>query len=359
MEVIAKIYESMRSNTPILQEKIISEIKIDEDLSSFDIAIFQLPVSSLVEEYNKIELYEVNNWIDTLIFSWYIYKVQPIRRQFWLYNVTCRSEKALLQERNLLSWYWTLVKPLSNIIQELLSWYNALWENWQVQCDINVSIIYSAYLNDSIYDILDDFAKKYNAVWKVQKWVILFSETLWIDRSVDWPYYQELSYDNNQPWSANIADVSVDSDATRKNIVIAKDYYWWWQVDTSNVSIDGKVYWVKCEDIFTAIANTIQMQEAVTNLLAKINRKQRTYSFTAEQNTINANVGDRVRIVIENTNSDFDINWDILVLKKSTTYTNATKMSSYTTWELQASPFTYSNWFLWVEKAIRYLQNKE
>jgi len=43
---------------------------------------------------------------------------------------------------------------------------------------------------------------------------------------------------------------------------------------------------------------------------------------TVEQNTILADVGDKVKLIVENTNSFFDIDSDVYVIGKTINYTN-------------------------------------
>jgi hypothetical protein len=58
--IVAKLYETLRTYDPYDQVFIDSKVEIDEDLMTFDVANFQIPLIENIEENQKIELYEVN-----------------------------------------------------------------------------------------------------------------------------------------------------------------------------------------------------------------------------------------------------------------------------------------------------------
>ena len=97
MKLLVKVYEHSFVKNIITQEIIDSRVLIEEDLRDFGVATFTLPLTT-IEEDNYIEIYEINN-TDTLIFSWFVYKIQPVRKQFGILNIECRSEKAMMTKR--------------------------------------------------------------------------------------------------------------------------------------------------------------------------------------------------------------------------------------------------------------------
>jgi hypothetical protein len=58
--IVAKIYTTLWETEPYTQEEIDSELTIDEDLMTFDVAKFQISLIENIEENQKIELYEVD-----------------------------------------------------------------------------------------------------------------------------------------------------------------------------------------------------------------------------------------------------------------------------------------------------------
>ena len=80
MQILMKVYEHPQIQTIKTQELIDFKVQIEEDINGFPIANFTIP-SIEIEEYNMVELYEITN-TDTLIFSGYVYRVAPVRKQF-------------------------------------------------------------------------------------------------------------------------------------------------------------------------------------------------------------------------------------------------------------------------------------
>lgn len=77
-----------------------------------------------------------------------------------------------------------------------------------------------------------------------------------------------------------------------------------------------------------------------------------------ESNTIRADVGDKVKLVVENTNSFFDIDSDALVIGKTTRYNNGSKIVDYIIGELNLYVATVDSWLYGMKKSIKYLNNK-
>jgi len=92
--------------------------------------------------------------------------------------------------------------------------------------------------------------------------------------------------------------------------------------------------------------------------LAQANRNQRLYQVEVEDNTILADVGDKVKLVVENTNSFYDIDTTALVLGKTIRYNNGSKKISYNIGELNLYVATLDSWLYGIRKTQRYLNVK-
>jgi hypothetical protein len=308
-----------------------------------------------IQTQNKIEIYEVVNWNDTKKFSWYIDELRPIRWNFSLQDVTCRSEKSLFYDRkSLISWNYNN-KTIEEIIELLINPYNALWEQRTIQWDFIWTTSVEIRKWDVFYDILDDVCKEFNVFWKIESWVIYFSQNLWIDRSIWWQYYQEVYYNDKQPSDTNIVDVNLVWTATRSNIAIAKNYNWSITIDTSRV-VDWVVYWVVYEEFKNNDSQTTSFQWKIDKLLDASDRRKFSYNFFVQPNSLDADVWDTVKIIIENTNSNYDINWSTIILKKNILYTHGHKIENFTVWDIYSTPFEFQDWVWLVEKKIRQVQ---
>lgn len=191
MQIVAKLYSNIRSTEPYTQAFIESEIKIEQDLMVFDIATFDLPLIEWLDKNQKIELYEVNDvWNDTRVFSWYIYDLIPLWKNFWQVSVVARWEKALFDVRKLI-WYQRFyeadfkvsalpVYPSGVIFKTYLRWSTLFRLNW-----INIWDGWSSNsrspaqsLVDTSYVYVDDTSE----LWK-RDWSLLVSQwiTTWLD----------------------------------------------------------------------------------------------------------------------------------------------------------------------------------
>ena len=345
--VIWKFSPNQRSNNIITQEIIESELRIEDDLNWFNIANFQIPFIDWIEEDVRVDLYEVWN-VDTKIFSWFIYKIEPIRNNRWVINIECRSEKAIFNKRLILSdksFSWVSIKTILN---DVLDDYNTYWDRRTLSCDFDKNITIDIKQGDKYFDVLDELSEQCEANRDIRDWVVLFKQNIWTDYS-NGDTYQEIYFNWFYPNTCNISSIKVSWTATQSNIVMVKDRGW-------NVTIDSTwyvdfVYWVwklEIRDWDTA--------DKLAKFKQTSNQKQRNYEIDLEQNVILANIWDKLKLVVENTNSFFDINTTVSIIKKNTVYTNASKQVSYTVWEIKVTPQNIENRLFGIQKDIRLLQ---
>jgi len=438
MQVLIKVYEHEFINTVITQELIDSKIEIDESLSEFWVAKFSIPMINIQED-NKIEIREIWN-TDKKIFTGYIYKIEPVRKQFGVLNIECRSEKALMNKRLFLKnksqyevydidhlpVYWTdptIFKDWRNLwLNQSLTWvyflkelvipeqpkvwppilpYYSFWfinfidttfvvdkttnniyriEDWQLLdewpwTEITIPMVlddmiddYSNIYNeprtyetdfignisldmkrwDNYFDILSEIANQNNASWDIQDWVIKMKQLLWNDYT-SWYWYKEIIYNWLYPNNSNIKSINVIWTATRNNIIIAED-------SRNNKMFDDswyidRIYWV-WKNEFRSWNLYLNLQK----MLVSWNQVQRTYEVEVEQNTLDVNIWDKIKLVVENTNSYFDINSDVIIIKKNTVYNNWSKKINYWIWEIWVYPMNVENWLYWIQRSVKLLK---
>lgn len=434
MQVLVKVIEHQFIDTVITQELIDSRVEIDEDLNGFWVAKFSIPMTTIQED-NKIELYEIWN-TDKKIFTGYVYKVEPVRKQFWILNIECRSEKAIMNKRLFLKnksqymVYWVTALPVypeayqqwvNYWVNQSLSWvfffeelvippapkkwpppppYYKRWripfsdttfvvdtsinnvyriEDWQLLdedswTEITMAMIlddmiddYSNSYNenrtyetdlftnisldmkkwDNYFDVLDELAKQNNAVWDIQNSKILFKSLLWNDYT-SWPLYKEITYNWLYPNNSNIKSISVMWTATRNNIVVAEDA-------NHNVMFDAswyvdRIYWVGKNEF-----RSWNLNANLQKMIVSWNKVQRTYEVEVEENTLDVNIWDKIKLIVENTNSYFDINSAVYIIKKNTIYNNWSKLVKYNVWEIDVFPQNIENRLYWIQKKTKLL----
>ena len=436
MKVLVKVIEHQFIDTVITQEIIDSEVVIENSLTDFGVASFTVPVIS-IEEDNIVEIYEIGN-ADKRMFRGYVYKVEPVWKQWGLLRVECRSEKAIMNKRRALktkasfnvrevgslpvrptfpnfwvnywvnqsltwvyiyldtvfpeppeSWptpdpyhnYWFV--PFTDTTFVITDWWN-VWriEDWQLLNEwtgtgVDISMIlndliddYSNQYNenwafgtdftqnislnikkwDNYFDVLDELAEQTGAVWDIKDKEIIFKRNIGVDKT-SWPDYVEINYNWLFPNSSNIANINVIGTATRSNIVLWQDQNWHiivndsWYVD--------RIYGVGKKEFRDG-----DLWQNTNKFLENANRQQRLYQLQVESNTINADVGDKVKLVVENTNQFYDIDTDAVVLWKTITYTNGSKRVDYNIGELNLYVATVDSRLYGMKKSIKYMQVK-
>jgi len=440
MKLLIKVLEHEFIDTVLTTEIIDSEVVIEEDIGTFAVARFSMPLID-IEEYNIVEIYEVEN-TDTRIFRGYVYKIEPVRNQFWIVNIECRSEKAMMNDRYALKtksnynvkqlaslpsypdgsptfwvnywvnqsltwlyfykgtitppapkewpapdpyydwwfisfgwsgatvwlvdtdtnevsriedwqildeWTWTGVDInwlLDDLIDDYSNDYN---ENWTYDTDFSWNVELNIKQWDVYFDILDELAKQLQASWDIKDKKIIFKRNIWTDRTT-WPWYQEISYNWLFPNTANISSIKVVWTATRSNLVL-------WQDQNNNIlkaeDYVDRIYSVRLESF-----RDWNLYNNTTQALARLNKNQRIYEVTVEQNTILADVGDKVKLIVENTNSFFDIDSDVYVIGKTINYTNWSKITSYKVGELDLDVINIENWLYGIQKSVKLLKSK-
>jgi len=346
MKLLIKVIEHEFIDTVLTTEIIDSEVVIEEDIGTFAVARFSMPLID-IEEYNIVEIYEVEN-TDKRIFRGYVYKIEPVRQQFWIVNIECRSEKAIMNDRKVLSDKDYIDKDIWFILNDLISDYST-YETWTYEADFTKTINLKTNEWDDYFWLLDELAEQCEAQRDILDKKILFKKSIWTDKT-SWPWYQEITYNGLFPNNSNISNIKVVGTATRSNIIIGK-----WQEDTTHTATDyiDRLYWVAFEKFREG-----DVVEKTEKQLDKQNKSQRIYEVTVEQNTILADVGDKVKLIVENTNSFFDIDSDVYVIGKTINYTNWSKITNYRVWELDLDVINIENWLYGIQKSVKLLKSK-
>lgn len=434
MKLLVKVYEHPFVKNIITQEIIDSRVFIEEDLRDFGVATFTLPLTTIQED-NYIEIYEINN-TDTLIFSWFVYKVQPVRKQFGILNIEARSEKAMMTKRyalvnkssynvksiaslpvfpasaeynvnywvnNSLSWVqfllWLVIPPppkewpapspyysrwfiwfngttflidtTTNLVKRLENWQilnegtgngvdinwilddliddysNSYNENWLYSVDFNENISLNIKQWDNYFDALDELADQTWSVRNIKNNTIIFKKTA--NDKTQWENFQEILYNWLYPNTWNVANIEVIGTATRCNIVMWQDKNW-------NITVNNSWYTDRIYGVWKLEFRDGDLYNKTNKAFDDLNRSQRVYQVEVESNSIIADIGDKIKLTIENTNSYFDISSDVIVLWKTTDYNNGSKKISYSFWELNLKVVSDKSLLYWIAKSIKLLK---
>ena len=135
---MARLYPHIFSKEILAQRAITSQISLEQKIDDFWIAKCEIPLIPGLQEDCKIELYEVWNWEDHLVFSGFIYETKPLRKRWDMLEITARDFKAIFQKRKALtSRNWKEGVTLEKALQELLGYYNEKYQDSEWKKTVN------------------------------------------------------------------------------------------------------------------------------------------------------------------------------------------------------------------------------
>lgn len=359
MRILAKFYRWLRNNEVIAQELIDSVVTINEDISTYETCSFQVPIQDWIQEDIAVELYETSWSSDVLVFRWYVYKVSPVWKNWWVINIECNGEKAMMERRLNLGIWFAYGTTHDVVIQGLLDQYIPYNENWGLQVDDSIAITMQFEEGDNLYDIFDEIANNLNKQRTIKNGVVIMKDRIWKDLTGrPWSeWYQEITFDGRQPnAAANITNVKVEGIANRANLLKVKWYTWQVVTVQDYVDVLYGVWFQSSRAINWPIPSQLFLDTAANELLQKMNKPQRTFSVEVENNTMNADVWDQVRLSISNTNDFFDFEGYVFVTNKSIVYTNGSKNVSYQVAEFVVVPITDQNVIRNLQKKVKLIQ---
>ena len=349
MELVAKFYPHYWSTALIMQEPIITQVVIDEDLKTFDVVDFDVPLFTGIARDVKVELYEVNINTDKKVFSWYIHEIKPKRKQFNMIWLQARSEKAIMNKRLALQVYNITNQDIKVAVQTLLAQYNTSFgDSWTVETDFTANIPeLKVEIEDEYFGIFDELAESTDSFWTVKDGVVRFSKNSGQDKTTS----AIVDFDGQSPNPWNIDDIEVKETATSASIVIVNEINGTKNVDTSK-------YADFCLGVATKTIRKWDIVEKTAKFYENINKPQRSYNISIVNNSIDVNTGDLIQVNVYNTNDFYDYEWPATIITKKTTYSNATKKIEYCVWEFIVAPFTMESRLNGVEKQIKLLKLK-
>ena len=307
-------------------------VEINQDLKTFDEAKFEVFYENWILEYNKVILMDEYN---NEIFNGWIYEIEPYFDKIGLMQVTIRGQKAIMKDRAVLTDYAPVNVDVKTVINTLLNQYNNWFgDTWTLDSDIVKNVSIDVKVWDNFFDIFDELADQCEAFRDVQGWVVAFKTIIGEDKTL-WPNYQEIIFNGAMTSANNIANIKLVRTAKRANLVVwvsksgskqfLSDYQWY-------------VYGFNKESF-----RDWDLNDKTQKLLAKNNVYHTVYNVSVENNTVNANKGDKIMLRIENTMPIFDIDSPVWVIWKKTTYQNAELREEITVSDLSIEEKTLEN----------------
>lgn len=287
---------------------------------------------------------------DKQVREWYISKFSPLSEKLWE-AVICWTDirgwlnisekKRFIRQPYWFEWAWWFYQDaLQSIIEDLNSQQSK--ENWCLEIPESdwTRYIFSRDIWDSLHDVFNDTA---NALWlerTIVPWVddnwepccnVRFSDCLWIDKSVDWINYEEVTFDWKRRGSNDVNEIKLVNKTQRKNEVMAT-----WTIWESNATIFVDdwawciVWWAKCE--FWMVWSLAELESLALEKLNEVNVEKKVFKVWIEKNAVNGDVWDKLRLLITNAwKLDFDDT--VTVVRKTTKYKNQEREEVVYIWD--------------------------
>lgn len=346
--LVARLYNHYRGQEVFAQREIVSKITIEEKIENFGVAKMEIPITPGLDTGTKIELYEVGNKEDRLVFRGIVYELKPVWKRWDLLEITLRGERALFHQRKSLKKYKFSNQPISAILTQLLQIYNTDYnEDWGFEIQKDESLTLEVDAGDDYSDLFDEICKQKELFWFVEDGVLFFKKT-----GDDLRNTQILEYDglSANPW--NITNIELIGTASGGNVILVEDTKGKQTIDKSQYS--GVLTGVVSKQIRKG-----DDAEKAKQFAKEQARPQRKYQIQVANGSIEAKVGDKIKVEVVNTNSFYDYQGDAMVQSKTTTYSNATKIVQYGIEEFMVSPFSAQGWVESVEKSIKLLRQRK
>lgn len=308
----------------------------------------EIPITPGLDTGVKIELYEVGNKEDQLIFRGIVYEIKPVRQRWDMLEITVRWEESIFQKRKTLRKHTFTALPLSTIIKKLIDPYNSEFnEDWGFEIQKDEILTLEIEQWDDYADIFDEICKQKELFWRVVDGVIFFRKN-----GEDLRSTQLLEYDGCSANPGNIIAIELVGTSSGGNVALIEDNKWRITVDKSQYS------WVLTGVVSKQIRKGDDSEKA-KQFAKEQARPQRKYQIQVANSSIIANLWDRIKVEVVNTNSFYDYSGEAIVQSKTTSYSNASKVVVYGIQEFLVSPFAVENRVETVEKSIKLLRQRK
>ena len=348
MEIIAKFYPHIWSQKLIDQIVITSEVVIKEEIKGVGEAEFVMPIAPEIKEECKVELYEVNSNEDRLLFRGFVHEINPVWGQFQSLKIIARGEKAIFHKRKTLRKHTFTAQALSSILQKLLEPYNTEFnEDWGFEIQKEETLSLEIAQGDDYYDIFDEICEQKELFWTVVDGTVHFKK-----HGEDLRATQILEYDGLSPNPWNITNIELIGTASGGNVVLVEDSKW-------NLTVDKSQYSGVLTGVVSKQIRKGDDSEKAKQFAKEQARPQRKYKIQVANWSIVANLWDRIKVEVVNTNSFYDYSGEAIVQSKTTSYSNASKVVVYGIQEFLVTSLSAENRVENVEKAIKFLRQRK
>lgn len=320
MDIVLKISEDFV--TPLAQFINPPDVQFTEELLSTGTMSFSLSVNNsqiaFIKPFNKVQLYVIENGVDSLQWSGYIEKPR-----FDLDNliVECADEKRFMENKLIFEDKNYASISVADILQQLVDEANArsAGVKGNLSYETNLTDLMTKQFSEGTdyYSIINTIARELEAEWYVRENKIILKQTIGTNRTVD-PNFLEFVSNIGSMNESNIANITgtIDGSAVVTSIIgkagaaiVKKE---------QNTSEFGHIERPKTfpeGDLSDQVDSYMNIRSA----------SQREISIEVNPVRVDfrtANVGDLVKIRIERNNLLLDLEQNVKIVSRTVNFVN-------------------------------------
>lgn len=339
MLLFLKKYAGMFYTDEVLTQYLVTErVETEEDLQNYPIAKLSVPVAVGIGSDDFITLCDADR-NDFVIFRGIVGEVKNNITSngsvaSGVAELTVYGEKSILQRRHKIGADQTFTgQTLQYIIETILAPYIAIGETRSVNTSFITTTNIEVKEGDDVYGVIDELCGEFGLLWRVDGGVITIGTTVGYDYSSGGAGV-EIYYNGKDSFTNNVESFVELQQNTRYSAVICKDKAGTkYMYPESLASLAGQPFY----GVFYQEFRNWNLQQKTVQKYNEVSVRQPIYQIVVERNTLDVNIGDILKITIENVSSNIDGIGALTVVKKKFLYDNGVVETTYNISEAKAT----------------------
>lgn len=339
MLLFLKKYTGVFYTTEVITQYLITErLEIEQDVQNYDICKVNVPINVGIVADDFVTICDADR-NDFVMFRGIVGDI----KNYYTSNgsvaskvaeLSIFSEKSVLQRRQKIGGDQTFTgQTLEYIIETLLAPYNAIGENWSVNTAFIDTVNIEVKEGDDVYGVIDELCAEKWLLWSVDNGVITIAETIGYDHS-DGGAGVEIYFNGKDSFANNVDSFVELQQNTRYSAVIGKDKAGTkYMYPESLASLAGQPFY----GVLFLDFRTGDLEEKVVQKYNEVSILQPIYQVVVERNALDVNIGDLVKVTVENSGAGIDGVGTLTVVKKKIVYDNGVVETTYNVSEAKAT----------------------
>ena len=314
-----KFYQNLTSNTVFDTISDLSGLSIEENIKTASTMKCTISLNvEWIKIWQKVEVVEVNDENeDKSLFTGFICSVTPTLDDLQL---EAKATKSIMEKKLILSDKTFNNATLEYILSDLLNeWFDTYAERWTVSNSLMWRLNKQFKKWDNLYQIFNEISEALKGVWTIDGTQIIFKDVIWTDRT-SWTNFFEVVYDKDEPLDNNLSSLKVRQLWNISNVIF-------WKNSNSVISRTNQTsiteFWPLAELVVFREWDLATSTQAYVDARSS---KQTIYEVDVNTDDDVLSLWDKIKLRIENVSSYININADVLINKKTTTFNSWQKV---------------------------------